>query len=248
MVKETFKIFFAFICLCLFSACGLDEYIVIDAPYSIHAPEVTSYSTYSEYAESYFKLKTIDTGTVSSNLKFVGTKIYYKIYKYQSTMASHNSSISSTVSSTNAANSATQLIETYGYKELYCGASPFNTKGDEELIYIRLSNYQSELSYSARIMNPDSDNVAVTTYGIPKRYGGNLTFDFGRSSQDEEHNKIPQQDDEDVNFSGSSTDDDNQWYVSLYAVSVGRDVSFANTYSTVTYLGSVCIKDNTEDN
>ena len=79
MVKKTIKIFFAFICLYLFSACGLDEYIVIDAPLSIHAPEVTSYSTYSEYAESYFKLKTIDTDTVSSNLKFVGTKIYYKI-------------------------------------------------------------------------------------------------------------------------------------------------------------------------
>ncbi|MBQ4025563.1 MAG: hypothetical protein II611_09265, partial [Treponema sp.] len=61
-------------------------------------------------------------------------------------------------------------------------------------------------------------------------------FNFGQ----DDNNPLPKSSDEDVNYSGYSSES-GVWYVDMYAVSVGRDVSYATSYSKVLFLGSVKI-------
>nr|MCR5401174.1 hypothetical protein [Treponema sp.] len=89
--KYLFRFFF--ICsLFLFSACGLESYIYIDAPTVTHS--TPTYETLPD--NSYFEFTTNEN---SDKPAFLGTAIYYKIYNNYTTMASQVSSISSLASS-----------------------------------------------------------------------------------------------------------------------------------------------------
>ncbi len=260
--NRLFSLFLFCFCL-LFFSCGLDEYYVLDAPTAYHVPTVTGVETYPNYDESYFSFYTAEEGVNNRNyldgsagFKFLGTDIYYKIYKHYSTMSSHISAISSLVSSTNESAAATRLIETYTYQTLGLKDSTnspliFNKDSngnciDKNLkVEFRLTNYGEDFPYYLKIF--DGSNNLLNEY-IPMRHENELSFDFGRTALDENVNKVPEEGDADLNTSGSSSDDDDQWYVALYAVSVAQDITLSRSYSTVTFLGSVCIFSDTEDN
>jgi hypothetical protein len=246
-------------CLLFFSGCGLDEYYMVAAPYLVY-----NQPTYSSLYESrYFDFYTYDTGQpTSSDFDYMGTAVYYKIFNNHSTMASAYSAIVSLNSSTTYSAAADKMIETYGYKELSyydtdSGAvktpSPLLPNAGQNIrVYIRLMNYQDG-NYTAKIIKDwdgNSDSLSASAILIPRRnISGKYTFDFGRTTSDPDYSKIPEEGDDDVNYSSSFSDDDKKvWYIDLFAVAVGRDTTYTKYYSHVLHLGSVPVNSSEEDN
>ncbi|MDE5897739.1 MAG: hypothetical protein K2H09_00505 [Treponemataceae bacterium] len=241
-------------CLFFFTTCGLDNY------YYMYAP-VRTYNdpTYiSEYDKSYFEFSTNETGMreyVNSDAEFafLGTAVYYKIYNNYSTMNSHVASVSSLSTSTNESAAATRVIETYKYQQLGTSNGTITplvpATGSDQRVYIRLSNYQETISpnFAARIT---IDGVPADGSLRPRRAGNQnkLTFDFGRTDDDED-NAVPEEGDEDVEYGTfSDSEDKAKWYINMYAVAVGRDTTYTTYYSNVLWLGNVTISSKLDDN
>lgn len=256
---QRFVLLSAFLsCLFLFFGCGLDEYYVLDAPLTaMNTSSVTSanYESQTAYDSAYFQFITNeDRGNkvyteADSAFKFLGTAVYYKIYSDYSKMNSEISSLSSLNSSTNESAAASRMIETYNYKQLACKNSSVTPlvsgTGTNKKVKIRLSNYHEKKSseFSAKIYI-DEIEVDVPVRNVDRK----TTFDFGRSNEDGySDNEIPQDGDSDVTY-GTVSKDGSMWYVSLYAVAVGRDTTYSTYYSGVLHLGAVAIDSNNKDN
>ncbi len=233
-----------------FISCGLDVYEVIPSPTSlIHQPD---YNTEDSF-EKYFNFQTNENFTLA-NYVFLGTEIYYKIYNNVSTMSSERSTLESLASSTTSANSADRMISSYGYQPLLFSRKssvsiPSSSDNKNRQVYIRLSNYQDDSSFSARIAIGGKEIVAGKDgyLGVPLRTtesGSIRTFDFGR---DGDTNSEPLETDIDVKYSSTATET-GKWYVQLFAVGVARDNSFSLNYSNVLYLGAVTIDATSVDN
>lgn len=246
------KLFFFhfFSCILLFlSSCGLDEYYEINAPYIRNNDP--DYET--GYDNRYFSFVTNDSDSgveAGAGFSFLGTAIYYKIYNNYTTMASDISTIDSLSTSTNYLNAANKVVEGLTYQQLaienaddYVPLVKSSSDKKNQAVWIRLMNYQyqeddpsSNQAFRARI---EVDNVFK---GCPMRVGGVKSFDFGRTSENEDRNVVPQEGDVDVRFSSSWSDEDETiWYVNLYAIAVGRDTTYTTYYSNVLHLGSVSI-------
>lgn len=240
-------------CLSFLTSCGIDTYIVVEAPtQTINAP---SYSSI-EHSDFGFEFWTYETpfqnqDQYPSDFKFLGTEVYYKIYSSSSTMTSEVSSLQSLASSTTTSASApTKLIENYKYKSLKSTnytSSPL-VKPSEDLhnqrVYIRLTDYQSADEYSSKITVGGEYLGGSTVKTSPLRNSSEVrTFNFGRKGNSD---KVPASDEEDVNNGSSSSD--GKWYVAMFAVALGRDVTYTTYYSNILYLGSVMIDSETEDN
>ena len=243
--------FFHFVsCILLFlSSCGLDEYYEINAPYIRNNDP--GYET--GYDNRFFSFVTNDSDSgveAGAGFSFLGTAIYYKIYNNYSVMNSDISTISSLSTSTNYQNAATKVVEGLSYQQLaieneddYIPLIKKSSDNKNQSVWIRLMNYQyqpgdpnSNQAFRARVEIDD------TFKGCPMRVGGDKSFDFGRTSDDEDRNVVPQEGDVDVRFSSSWSDEDETiWYVNLYAIAVGRDTTYTTYYSNVLHLGSVSI-------
>lgn len=254
------------ICLFLFPGCGLETYYVVEGPAQRYSnPTVTSSGEASEYLESYFSFQTNDEDNADDgDFKYMGTAVYYKIYNNYSTMNSHISAVSSLSSSTNYS-SAFPKLQSYGYQELGVDKekltededkkksySPLIEKGSKNRkIVIRLTNYKEpsnakdlkEWEYRAKILIDAEATSPEELY--PMRLDNTKSFDFGRKNSSGDYDK-PKSGEDDVNYGTASKED--VYYVTLYAVAVGRDNTFTNYYSNVLYLGSVAINAAEEDN
>lgn len=246
--------------LCLFFACGLESYYVMDrSPSAVNVPVYTSDDPVGKYFEFYAAQ---NSNVGNDEFRFLGTRVYYKIYSSASTMTSNHNSIEAVNDSTNYSAAAERMLN-YGYQELYAAergsVTPLVPNGQEGArVRIRLTNYyegnasdEAWWSNMARIeIIPSQGDEAVTRY-VPRRSRGqNYSFDFGRYGKSEYSNTrinydAPASGDED--FSGSPPSD-NKYYVDMYAVAVGRDTTFATYYSNVEYLGSVTIDASVENN
>lgn len=85
---------------------------------------------------------------------------------------------------------------------------------------------------------------------IPMRKGGITNFDFGRKytyGKYQDNYVVPSENDDDFKMD-SSPSKENVYYVSMYAVAVGRDEQFVEQYSGVLHLGCVAIDSSTENN
>ena len=245
-------------CVCLLfltpflCTCGLDKYEYIEAPDTLyHRPYETS-----TFEDKYFEF---NTKAISSNWVKEGTAVYYRIYNSLSKMNTDVGTITNYIySEDNKAKAAEKLLETneknQGFKPLLYtdySESILVGDGDSHRIKIRLSDYlyyeddeNSFDDYKACII---FDNDKVNSYR-PVRYTENLTFNFGRYAT-ETKSHIPTADDLDVCYSEStSEDDENRWYIPMFALGVGLDNSFKYYYSVPLYLGFVIINDNEVDN
>jgi len=249
----------AFAFLLLLEACGLDTFYYLDPPIT---DGHTSYYTTEDGIYRYFSFVTNEESSLGDNdqyfssaseLVFLGTEVYYKIYKSYSTMVNAENAIDSlNTSSSNYTAAAENLIESRGYKPLKFSAGSFiplveaGSSPENRHVYIRLNDYGTEVDYSKGIcisnhpMDKYSTADALTYNGqpvLPRRYiNSGYGFNFGQ----DDNNPLPKSSDEDVNYSGYSSES-GVWYVDMYAVSVGRDVSYATSYSKVLFLGSVKI-------
>lgn len=219
------------------------------------AGDVREY-TNSDATLSYFEFYASGNSNAgNSEFLYIGTTVYYKIYSNVSSMLSHHKSILA-VNNSNDYSAAAERMIGYGYQELNTNmgnVSPLVPKGMEGYyVRIRLTNYYEDIdaSNAARIEICPSKNVAAVATYIPRRSrGANYSFDFGRRGKTGYDTSIkydaPASGDEDFNGSVPS---DNKYYVAMYAVSLGRDTTFTNYYSNVTYLGSMTINAGNENN
>lgn len=235
---------FAFFALFVFCGCGLDTYYVLD-----QAPRRGNYpSDDSDYAQRYFEFWAApNSNTGNSEFHFLGTYVYYRIYSNPSTMNSNHLSIEAVNNSSNYSAAAERMIG-LKYKELYTdGGSVLTPFAAGEHVRIRLTNNQE--TGNREIANEAQIEINETYRQIPRRLlGGNYSFDFGRYGKNYDNTiryDPPKSNDED--FDGGSPSD-GKYYVDMYAVAAGRDTTFARYYSNVTYLGSITINANEENN
>lgn len=210
------------------TSCGLDTFYVINGPKTVrHSPVHSS----SDYAENYFEFY---IGEPNSGIRFLGTDVYYKIYKSSSILETQVNDLITIANKDESDAAATKMIESYKYQPLrargYEGddtlISP-DTTGNT-LVTIRLSDYTDQ--YLAQI------TIGNSPRGIPVRLRNtNLSFTFTNLTPDQQ----PKSGDNDVNESGTSSE--NVWYVSMFALALGQDAKYSPLYSNILYLGSVKI-------
>lgn len=236
-IKGLFQILFL-MCLILFNlSCGLDTFYVIDNPsLKIHEPQYSSIDPSSYYFEFYTAENTYN------DIKFLGTDVYYKIYRNTARMENEYKSIISTAENTEtAAQAPSRLIDTYKYKTLeangfYSNSVLIPSIGVNRKITIRLSDYPP---YNAQILVADQNAYGSSERVIPVRNivnpSGALTFSFKNLPAD----LRPQKDDADVDYNGTGSD--SEWYVAMFAVAVAQDANYSQVYSNVLFLGTVKI-------
>ncbi len=235
------------VCLSFFVfGCGLDVYTVIPSPFSTN--NVPVYTT--EYDYRYFSFFTNEKGFDNDgSVKFQGTEIYYKIYSNYSNMVSQTEKLQSLASSDDTSSSASStLITTYGYKALkaqnYTDSPLIPYKGENQSVYIRLTDYLDIEDYSARILVNGSSLLESASRTIPIRnVSDGTTFNFGRSGT---LDVVPKSGDDDVNYTSMS--DGNKWYIAMFAVAVGMDYLYTPYYSNILYLGAVTIDADSQNN
>ena len=236
-------VFFSFIltgCLILFNvSCGLDTFYDLKAPNNVaHKP---IYSSVDEI-ENYFEFFTIQSDTDNSGMMFLGTDVYYKIYKNPANLTSAVTSLQSLSNkdyNDKTSYSADSMIQK-GFQPLRAAGqsgSVLVSGNVNKRVYIRLSNYNEY--YSARITIGDDDSSSI---GIPIRnIDSNSSFSF-KEIKLTNPSLLPKSGDQDVNADNPSADYDNKWYVCMFALAVGRDaVTLTPVYSNILYLGSVTI-------
>lgn len=239
--------------MCLFifnTGCGLDTFYIIEAPQSIiHSPIYNSIDA----SDRYFEFWTNESNDMEG-FTFLGTEVYYKIYNSTSTMLSEINVLQTLSSDTDkSATAADKMINPesnsgYGYKALKVTGNdsvPLVLPADSnQRVYIRLSDYQAVEEYSARVLiNGNYVNGAASKTVPVRNISDRNTFNFGRNGSKD---KKPLTDDEDTKLSSSITD--SKYYISMFAVGVGRDATYANIYSNILYLGSITIDSSAYDN
>ena len=255
------KYWVAFAFLLLLESCGLDSFYYLDPPVT---DGHTSYYTTEDGIYRYFSFVTNEESSLgdndqyfssSSELVFLGTEVYYKIYNNYSTMVSAENAIDSlNSSSSNYAAAAENLIESRGYKPLKFSSGSFiplveaGSSPDNRHVYIRLNDYGTEVDYSKGIcisnhpMDKYSPADALMHNGQPVMPSRNINSSYGFNFGQDDNNPLPKNGDADVTYSGSSSES-GSWYVDMYAVSIGRDTSYSTSYSKVLFLGSVKISE-----
>lgn len=230
------------------NSCGLDTFVVVEPPYSIGVgPNVDT----KDYSYKFFQFDTnCDLSGYPDDFVFLGTNVYYKIYSNSNDVIAQTSTLNALAEDfETSANAASKLIHTYSYQPLQiknypieAALIPFNTI-PRELVYIRLTDYQDIPNFESRITLSGKPLYNSLVRTIPVRNVGNFTFNFGRTG---EFDKVPEIGDADVY--GSSVPSDGVWYVALYAVALGRNVTFEQQYSNIVYLGAIAIDANSPDN
>lgn len=245
---------FVFFVIPLFflTSCGLDTYIVVNSPTIVINPP--SYTT-EDYNNECFEFWTNDSSIYyPSDFKYLGTQVYYKIYGSSSTLDSEVSYLQNLANDSNSASAPYMLLYPtssggYGYKALQStnvsDSSVLIPYVDGKLmqnVYIRLTDYQNLEEFSARILVDGKFLGGSSVKTVPVRFENDLSFNFGRTGENDEK---PVEGDLDVKGPVPS---DGVWYVAMFAVGVGRDVTYTMQYSNILYLGSVAIDSNSVDN
>ena len=244
----------------LVTGCGLDTFYYLDSPRFATSPcRVDS----DDYITDFFSCQTNEESSTgdnylyfdsSSEFRFLGTEIYYKIYNNLSQMLSVESSVSSMISSTTSYSSAADyLIETKGYKPLKLSSgsiSPLIGAGsspNNRYVYIRLTDYGDMAEYKSAIcvgeslitQYSSSTSLKVGGVEVYPRRNSNSAYGFKFSTTDDS-NPVPSEGDSDVEYS-STTTESGVWYVDMYAISVGLDTSYTLSYSQPYLMGATKI-------
>lgn len=233
------------------TSCGLDTFYVLKAPISNHNPAATLSN--DDPTKNYIDFSTFENQNLTSDFKFMGTTIYYKIYGSKSTLSSDITAVENKNTDTNYGASI-DLIKSKGYKELRNSNALdegmlIPATGVNKRVKIRLTDYNLESD-----SNPSSDTVPCIlidnedTGTKPKRAetknGQNLAFNFGRNGFD---TNSPKPESGNNDFDGS-TPSDNIYYVNMYAVALGHDVTYKFYYSNLLHLGTIKINSSSENN
>lgn len=238
-MKHVFLTVLIFICLFIFNlGCGLDVLYVLQSPsQSGSAPD-----QYSSFENRVFEFRTNETDVIEG-LLVLGTDVYYKIFDSLDRLNSDVSYINNTDSNSTGKDKLItsgrkfQPLRVAGYSNSVL--IPYD--GTNKFVSIRLTDYQSQDAYSARILVNgnnlyDSSVKAVPVRNNPER----SSFNFGRPNIQKPSNGF--------DASISSYSKNGIYYVALYAVCVAHDATYTNYFSEPVYLGYVKIDSNSYDN
>lgn len=249
--KLRFFLFFVIpMCLFLFNvSCGLDTVEVIEPPNYIKTqPNITSIDDVQSFDNKTFDFFTNETATYSE-ISFLGTEIYYRIYNNFSTMINERSAlINSATTTSTSASSASKLINDYNYKKLKFPDDsdliiPKSASNSNQEVTIRLTDYFEPGDFSACVKVNGNLLKGTLEASKPMRFTAPvLTFNFGR---DGDKDDVPSSGDSDFSYSSSGT---NIYYVCLFAVGTGIDIYYSPQYSSICYLGTVTINSDSENN
>lgn len=244
--RSKFIKFFCF-SICLFFSCGLDVITYLYPPtVYLHRPEIFNGIQDIESQNRYFQFETNESEN-SSIPEFLGTSIYYKIYNNYFTMVSERTYLENLSNDDDSGEKPQEeLIKKYC---LLNNKEPLisNSKKNKDIL-IRLTDYQVT-NYQEAVKQGQERNAARIMigkefYSLPVRVDGKSTFNFGR---DGENDLIPQDGDIDVKYDSTPTEE-GIWYVCMFAVGVGTEVTLNPVYSNILYLGTVAIDANSYDN
>ena len=246
--KKNIFLFMIVLCLFLFNCCGLDTFYYIlppVVPSNFHKPTPESDVNFRT-----FKVQNNTNGELGAGFSLKGSEIYYKIYSEKTDWETETKNLISL-----SDNESTTAIDKLRYQKNDGGYSyqllNIKNKADDKEyhaysfsnqnpVQIRLTdaNLKDESGekseYDAHIIN---GNVIE---GIPVRYNGK-TFNFAVSGPLKPDPLASENDELDV-MKVNEMKTDNDWYVTLFAVSKGHDSAYTPYYSNITYLGSVKIK------
>lgn len=237
-------IFLALFAVAGIVSCGLDTFYVLKPPYAL----MNSAATISneDFNNNYVEFYTNEAGNSSlpADFKFTGTEIFYKIYSNKDDASSFINQIDAVNDETHYGSAAEKLVSSYKLLRLAgSGDSPFVIPANplvNKRVRIRLAEYAGKGDTDTN----DDFKSLITIDGVqkgqPVRAESNYSFNFGHH-QDDTNSPVPASGDSD--FSGSSGT--GIYYVNLFAVAFGHDVTYKTYYSNVLFLGTLKInKDN----
>lgn len=239
--KENIIMTLFIVCLILFnSSCGLDTYYVIDPPgLVINEPQYSSIDPSSQYFEFYTNEKEYE------GLKFLGTDIYYRIYRNADRLKSDCNTIIAAANNADTAAKTPEKLDSYKFKTLeaygYNESVLIPSVGVNRLVHIRLSDYPPYMAQmlvsGTNIYGSPASVIPIRNYTTIKNPISTSIYSFNFKQIDS--SLRPKSGDEDVDYSGSGSD--SVWYVAMFAVSVAQEATYARDRSNVVYLGSVTI-------
>lgn len=244
------------ICIALFFSmtflsCGLDTFYVVPQPNVL-----TSFATEtnSDAQYNYVKFSTSENG-MSSDFDFDGTVIYYKIYSSSETCNRIHTDIDAVNTESNY-EQATNKVRS-SYQILKCEDNVQNIQefivpgtGINKEVEIRLvDNYETDSPISQYESYIKISGVNVYK---PLRYliqnSTKRTFNFGWRNKTGYSDVCATPASGDNDFDGGSVSDNGYYYIDLYAVAYGHDVTYTQYYSRPAHLGVIKVKPSTPNN
>ena len=232
--RIVFSVFAGVFCLFFFT-CGIPVYYVIEPPKI--GSNIPTYET-SDQSNRYFSfICPYSSSSDNSEFSLLGTGIYYRIYDSVETMNSDINSINGR-NGEYSENGYFKMIE-LNYQPLLStpASTPIVKKiTSSRTVELRLCN---EGTYTTGL----KDVTNNTQISVPYRYGisssTNATAGFQFTSS--YHPESGDQDYSMSNQSSGQTTGSGEWYVNMYAVSIGRDSSLSQHYSSLLHLGNLKI-------
>jgi hypothetical protein len=225
----------------------LDVITYIEPPKDFHhRPEVYDEIFNIDYENRYFEFVTNESENIDTP-EFRGTDVYYKIYNNYSKMLSERTYLENLSNDDDAGTKPQdELVKRYcllNNREPLISNSKTNKNVLIRLTDYQVSNYQEALKQD-QVRNAARIMINNEFYSLPVRVDGKSTFNFGR---DGENDNVPKDGDIDVNYD-STTTEEGIWYVCMFAVGVGTEVTLDPVYSNILYLGTVVIDANSYNN
>ena len=207
-----------FIAFLLLFSCGLDVYYFIEPPFNS-----SSISNPADDVSQFFSFTTNGVNNrdpaIVGDMNYLGTQVYYKLYTNDSDLKSQRDSINS--ANIEYTENGIDKLLALGFQKLSCSSysDPLIRKTPSpknQNIKITFDN-----GYYSNTILVDDENL-----GIPLRYDNSPFSLENLSTQDL-----------DVYNSNISSDEETNFYILMYAVSVGTLNLSQRIYSSLCYLG-----------
>lgn len=223
---KSFSVFVSLILLGVLFSCGLPYYYVLYPSVNAVLPTNTSEGRV-------FCFTTADSlNSNNASEIYLGTDIYYKIYNSKTDCQNDIQSITSI--NAEFSHAGFNRLQALGYAKL--SANPTLPSASDVLLDQYASNYEVSIrlfdegegnSFPAGFFFKDEN---LSTNSKPFRANGG-SFDFQNDNQPKE--------DVDPDYKHNENSQDESYFVTAFAVSIGRDGFFQPYYSSLLHLGVI---------
>ena len=229
---KSFICIFSLILLGVLFSCGLPVFYLLYPPVNAELPTDISEGRV-------FRFTTADSlNSTNASEIYLGTDVYYKIYNSKTDCQNDIQSITSI----NAEFSQVGFnrLQALGYAKLSANP-PLPPTSD-----VLFDNYNNDYKVSIRLFDEGEDNFypagflfennGLNSNSKPLRSKGSFDFD---------NNNQPKNGDPDYKYNENSQDE--SYFVTAFAVSIGRDGFFQPYYSSLLHLGVINIPNKTSN-
>jgi hypothetical protein len=204
-------------------SCGLDTVIYLEPP-TIRNNNYDS----EDDSNKYLMFETSETKNASVSTYIKGFEVYYRIYERNVERAQDYSKIYK-YDEDNPSVSVIYLTETMKYKPLSLKDVSSN---DRPLIKKHSTNRMIKIRLTEYISEEIGFYIDGVKTGLPIR----------SNAQEFKKDDIDTSDEDVQSKPSSSTEENEYWYVNMYATTYGNDPSFKPLYSKLEFIGFLKIK------